>query len=265
MRQEMQNSLALAGAVGCGADRSSDAGSDNAARAGPAGTQSGVASSGKLRAMRRWPWRSSSGFERDHSKNDAQLGEVQQAGREIWRATQTLQSILGGAKTRGTLGEVALERLLEDALPHSAYTRSTGSLPPERSWTPSCAAASACFRWTRNFRWRLMVGWWNPATKPGKNCYSRAKACGLHCGEIFLPDEHTFDYALMFVPSATSYCRAFAHRGFEIQMLTNTAAAGALFPFHPYVSCLPERLCDKPAGAEDRKAHAAYSRGHGRA
>ena len=33
-----------------------------------------------------------------------------------------MQSVLGGAKTRGTLGEVTLERLLGDALPQGAYS-----------------------------------------------------------------------------------------------------------------------------------------------
>ncbi len=50
-----------------------------------------------------------------------QLGEVQQAGRDMSQATQTLENILGGAKTRGLLGEVTLERLLEDSLPSTQY------------------------------------------------------------------------------------------------------------------------------------------------
>src|SRR5713226_6390980 len=50
-----------------------------------------------------------------------QLGEVQQAGREMALATQTLQNVLGGAKTRGLLGEITLERLLADALPLAHY------------------------------------------------------------------------------------------------------------------------------------------------
>ena len=50
-----------------------------------------------------------------------QLTEIQQAGRDLNQATQTLQTVLSGAKTRGSLGEVALESLLADALPRSAY------------------------------------------------------------------------------------------------------------------------------------------------
>ena len=52
-----------------------------------------------------------------------QLGAVQQAGQQMSQTAQTLQNILGGAKSRGSLGEVALERLLEDALPKERYQR----------------------------------------------------------------------------------------------------------------------------------------------
>jgi len=52
-----------------------------------------------------------------------QLGAVQQAGQQMSQTAQTLQNILGGAKSRGALGEVALERLLEDALPRERYQR----------------------------------------------------------------------------------------------------------------------------------------------
>ncbi|MFI5058998.1 MAG: DNA recombination protein RmuC [Candidatus Acidiferrales bacterium] len=52
-----------------------------------------------------------------------QLGEVQLAGQQMSQTAQTLETILGGAKSRGTLGEVTLERLLEDALPKERYKR----------------------------------------------------------------------------------------------------------------------------------------------
>ena len=51
-----------------------------------------------------------------------QLGEFQEVSRGLSNAQQSLESVLGGAKTRGILGEVALERLLEDSLPPSQYT-----------------------------------------------------------------------------------------------------------------------------------------------
>jgi len=52
-----------------------------------------------------------------------QLGAFQQAGQQMSQSAQTLQNILGGARSRGALGEVALERLLEDALPKERYQR----------------------------------------------------------------------------------------------------------------------------------------------
>lgn len=50
-----------------------------------------------------------------------QLGAVKESGRALSDAARTIQLVLGGAQTRGSLGEVALERLLSDALPQSAY------------------------------------------------------------------------------------------------------------------------------------------------
>src|ERR1700720_2852276 len=61
------------------------------------------------------------------SQIQRQLGEVQQAGKQMSLTAQTLEGILGGAKSRGSLGEVTLEqaleghfeRLLEDSLPRA--------------------------------------------------------------------------------------------------------------------------------------------------
>src|SRR5262249_47000975 len=50
-----------------------------------------------------------------------QIGEVQEQSRGLSQATQSLEQVLGGAKTRGLLGEVTLQRLLEDSLPPSQF------------------------------------------------------------------------------------------------------------------------------------------------
>src|SRR5258708_18465946 len=55
------------------------------------------------------------------SQIQLQLGEVQLAGKQMSQTPQTLEGILGGAKSRGSLGEVTLERLLEDSLPSAQY------------------------------------------------------------------------------------------------------------------------------------------------
>src|SRR6266481_3249594 len=50
-----------------------------------------------------------------------QLGKVEQSGRDLSDAAKAIETVLGGAKTRGLLGEVVLERMLADTLPASAY------------------------------------------------------------------------------------------------------------------------------------------------
>ena len=57
------------------------------------------------------------------SEIQRQIGEVQQAGKEMSQTAQTLEEILGSAKSRGSLGEVTLEKLLEDSLPVRQYER----------------------------------------------------------------------------------------------------------------------------------------------
>jgi len=55
------------------------------------------------------------------SQIQKQLGAVELAGQQMSQTAQTLEGILGGAKSRGSFGEVTLERLLEDSLPSSQY------------------------------------------------------------------------------------------------------------------------------------------------
>ena len=44
-----------------------------------------------------------------------QLGKVEQSGRDLSDAAKAIETVLGGAKTRGLLGEVVLERMLAKA------------------------------------------------------------------------------------------------------------------------------------------------------
>ena len=50
-----------------------------------------------------------------------QLGAVQKAGDDLTKVSQDLQQVLGGVKSRGTLGEIGLERMLQDSLPQTSY------------------------------------------------------------------------------------------------------------------------------------------------
>jgi DNA recombination protein RmuC len=134
-----------------------------------------------------------------------QLGEVQQAGREVSDAARQIQTVLGGAKTRGTLGEVALERMLADTLPVSSYDTqyrfSTGE------------AVDAVVRLTEKLLpidskfplddYRRLVDAGEDARKGFSNAV-RQHADSI-AKKYILPDEGTLDIALMFVPSEGVY------------------------------------------------------------
>jgi DNA recombination protein RmuC len=136
----------------------------------------------------------------------AQLGEFQEAGRGMSQATQVLQDILGGAKSRGSLGEVTLERLLEDSLPSAQYSM-------QYRFSSGEIADAAVF--LRDGK-RLAID-----SKFPLDTYRRIAAEGDDARRAFatavkghadsiakkyiVPDEGTLDFALMFVPSESVY------------------------------------------------------------
>jgi len=135
-----------------------------------------------------------------------QLGEVQQAGKQMFQTAQTLESILGGTKSRGSLGEVTLERLLEDSLPPSQYSMQY------RFRSGEIADAVILLRDKK----MMAVD-----SKFPLDAYRRIGAEGDEARKAFVssikghadsiarkyivPDEGTLDLALMFVPSETVY------------------------------------------------------------
>ncbi|HXN24307.1 MAG TPA: DNA recombination protein RmuC [Candidatus Dormibacteraeota bacterium] len=138
-------------------------------------------------------------------KIQMQLGEVQQASMGLSLASQALQTVLTGAKTRGGLGEVTLERLLADTLPVSSYQTqyhfSTGDvvdaivrlrdkLLPIDSKFP-----------LEDYRRVVTEG---DEARRGFLQAVRTHADSI-CKKYILPDEGTLDIALMFVPSEGVY------------------------------------------------------------
>ncbi len=168
--------------------------------------QSGITDSGKLaaEAQRNVSTQLQSATEAVRQISQ-QLGAVQRAGDDLTKASQSLQQVLGGARSRGALGELGLERLLQDALPSKAYETqyrfSTGDvvdavvhsgerLIPIDSKFPLDA-------------YRRMTDEGDDARK------DFAQAVRKHADSIaskyILPAEQTLDLALMFVPSETVY------------------------------------------------------------
>src|SRR3977135_481361 len=135
-----------------------------------------------------------------------QLGEVQQAGKQMSQTAQTLEGILGGAKSRGSFGEVTLERLLEDSLPSTQY---------EMQYRFSSGEAADAVVKLRDKKLMAID------SKFPLDAYRRIAAEGDEARRAFtaavkghadaiakkyiVPDEMTLDIALMFVPSESVY------------------------------------------------------------
>ena len=140
------------------------------------------------------------------SQIQRQLGEVQQAGKQMSLTAQTLEGILGGAKSRGSLGEVTLERLLEDSLPRAQY---------EMQYRFSSGEVADAIIKLRDKKLMAID------SKFPLDAYRRIGAEGEEARRAFavavkghadaiskkyiVPDESTLDVALMFVPSESVY------------------------------------------------------------
>src|SRR4030088_2239017 len=140
------------------------------------------------------------------SQIQRQLGEVQQAGKQMSQTAQTLEGILGGAKSRGSLGEVTLERLLEDSLPRAQY---------EMQYRFSSGEVAAAVIKLRDKKLMAID------SKFPLDAYRRINTEGDEARRAFatavkghadaitkkyiVPHEGTLDVALMFVPSESVY------------------------------------------------------------
>jgi DNA recombination protein RmuC len=169
------------------------------------------------------------------------IGEVQQTSQDLSKAAQTLQTVLGGAKTRGTLGEATLERLLADALPQNAYetkfrfastgaivdaiVRSGDRLLPIDSKFPLEA-----------YRRLLEMG------EEARRDFSQAvrKHADSIADKYILPHERTFDYALMFVPSEGVYYELLMTEDSRCGPLDEYCRGRRVFPVSPntFYACL---------------------------
>ena len=135
-----------------------------------------------------------------------QLGEFQEVSRGLSNAQQSLESVLGGAKTRGILGEATLERMLEDSLPASQYST-------QYRFASGEAVDAVIF-----LRDKKLLG---VDSKFPLDAFRRIETDGDEARRAFvtavkghadsisrkyiLPEENTLDLALMFVPSESVY------------------------------------------------------------
>src|SRR5262245_19091195 len=135
-----------------------------------------------------------------------QLGGVQQASTQLSQAAQTIEGILGGAKSRGSLGEITLERLLEDSLPPGLYAT-------QYRFSSGEAADAVIFLRDQ----KLMAidskfpldAYRRIATEGEEARRAFVTAVKGHADAIgkkyIVPEEGTLDLALLFVPSEAVY------------------------------------------------------------
>jgi DNA recombination protein RmuC len=134
-----------------------------------------------------------------------ELGTIQQFGRDLTQATRTIQQVLGGAQTRGALGEVALDRLLSDALPQAAYATqhrfSTGEAVDAVVFLRDKLLPIDSKFPLDDFRRIAELG---EEARRGFAVAVKSHADAI-AKKYILPDEGTLNLALMFVPSENVY------------------------------------------------------------
>lgn len=162
-----------------------------------------------------------------------QLGEIHQAGRDLSQATQTLQSVLGGAKTRGSLGEVALETLLADALPRSAYETqfrfSTGTIVDAIVRTGGKIVSIDSKFPLEVYRRMLDTG-----EDARKEFFQVVRKHAEAVAEKYiLQDENTLDVALMFVPSEGVYYELLMTSDAKLGRLDDHCRGKGILPVSP--------------------------------
>ena len=172
-----------------------------------------------------------------------QLVEIQQAGRDLNQATQTLQIVLSGAKTRGSLGEVALESLLADALPRSAYETqyrfSTGAIVDAVIRTGEKIIPVDSKFPLESYRRLVESG-----EDARKEFFQAVRKHAESISEKYiLQDENTLDFALMFVPSEGVFYELLMTSDPKLGRLDDYCRARSILPaspntLHAYLSAI---------------------------
>jgi DNA recombination protein RmuC len=168
--------------------------------------QTGIAGSGKLAAdAQRGVSQQLQSATEAVRQISQQLGAVQKAGDDLTKVSQDMQQILGGVKSRGTLGEIGLERMLQDSLPQTSYETqyrfSTGDIVDAIVRSGNKIVSIDSKFPLDSYRRLIETG------EDSRKEFAQAvrKHADAIAGKYILQAEHTLDIALMFVPSETVY------------------------------------------------------------
>jgi DNA recombination protein RmuC len=163
-----------------------------------------------------------------------QLGEVQQASQQMFESTRTLESILGGAKSRGSLGEITLERLLEDSLPPAHYAKQFRF----RSGEAADAVIFLLDKKKMAIDSKFPLDAYRRLSTEGEEARRQfVTAVKGHADSIakkyIVPDEGTLDVALMFVPSETVFYELLMSADGKGIPLDEYCRSRSIFPVSP--------------------------------
>ena len=135
-----------------------------------------------------------------------QIGEVQEQSRGLSLATQSLEGILGGTKTRGLLGEVTLERLLEDSLPASQFRMQYRFSSGETADAVIFLRDKKLMAIDSKFPLEAFRRIGNDGDEARRAFGTAIKGhADAIARKYIVPNEGTLDVALMFVPSENVY------------------------------------------------------------
>ena len=166
------------------------------------------------------------------------LGEATQRVVEVGRDLQGLEQVLKSPKMRGGLGETLMAELLAQMLPREHYTLQHGF----RSGEKVDAALTIGGRLVpvdakfplENFR-RLLAEPEEERRRPLRRAFTRDVR--LRVDEIarkyILPDEGTFDFALMYVPAENVYYETIIKEDAESEPIAAYALERRVIPVSP--------------------------------
>jgi DNA recombination protein RmuC len=162
-----------------------------------------------------------------------QLGEMQQRTHDLSEAAKQIESVLGGAKTRGTLGEIALDRMLADALPPDAYETqfrfSTGEVVDAVVRLRDKMLPIDSKFPLEDYRRLIESG---EDARKGFSSAVRSHAESI-AKKYILPGEGTLDIAMMFVPSEGIYYELLRSEDAKGLPLDESCRARGIVPVSP--------------------------------
>ncbi len=140
------------------------------------------------------------------------LGELNQKTKDIQEAGKnilTLQEILRAPKPRGGLGEILLERLLSDILPKDYYSiqhrfRNGEAVDAVVIISGNLVPIDAKFP-LEDFERMISAEFEEEKAQLKKQFIRTVKKHIENVSKYILPDENTFDFALMYVPAENIY------------------------------------------------------------